>query len=68
MGSSTRFLVAEPIQSQARRTFAIPHHQRPNGGEVVELGMQVYWTVPDLTQQKFEDRWRSGTWLGKTER
>ena len=42
--------------------------RRPYGGESVELGEQVYWKVPDLTQQMFEDRWRPGTWLGKAER
>ena len=38
---------------------------RPYGREAVELGEQVYWKVPGLTQQKFEDCWRPGAWLVK---
>ena len=41
---------------------------RTHGGDLVELGEQVYWKVPGLTQHKFEDRRRPGTRLGKDER
>ena len=57
MVRSSLLLVAESSQNQAQRLFASPRHQRKAiGGEVVELGEQVYWRVPGLTQQKSLER------------
>ena len=68
IGFSTRLLIAEPVQSQARRLFAIPRRQRNAiRWEVVEVGGLVHWKVSGLTQQKFEDRLRLGTCFGQAE-
>ena len=50
MNRPPRFLVAERVQSQDRRLFSTPRHQRK--------ATEVYWPVPGLTQQKCEDRCR----------
>ena len=65
MGRSTRLLVAEQVQSQLDGFTPCRVKGRPYGGEVVELGD---WKMPSVTPQKFEDRWRPATWLGKTEK
>ena len=64
---STRFLVAESIKLVGSSAYSATEGW-PYGGEVVELGEQVYWKVPGLTQKKVEEGWRRGTWLGNAER
>ena len=63
---STRFLVAE-LRYRVKLDGWTPHCviKGKSHGEVVELGEKDGWKVPSLMQQKFEERWRPGTRVGK---
>ena len=69
-GRSTRFLICRTVTESS--LTVIRHTTTTEEGHAKEKWSSLVsgstGKVPGLTQQKFEDRWRPGTWLGKAER